>query len=93
MSAANNANDATLGAARARDPAQPNNAGNDRVSVHGVIDMVARDEDIAVDVRERYVGHHKAIAFLMKHQAALDFVARRGLVLREPIAHLGPGAL
>ena len=83
MRAANDAHNAAFGAARARQAAEPRNFGDHRVAVHGVFNVIARNENVAVHVRQSYIRHHEAVAILVKDQAALDFVAGACFVLRE----------
>ena len=51
--------------------------------MHGVLNVVARDEDIAFHVGECHIRHDETVALLMKDQPAPDFVARHCLVLRK----------
>jgi len=51
--------------------------------VHGIFNLVARNENVAVDVRQRHVGHNEPIPIRMVNQAAADFVTRRCFVLRN----------
>jgi hypothetical protein len=49
--------------------------------MHGVFDVVARDKEIAVDVRERNVRNDEAVAVVMEDETAANFVPRGGFVL------------
>ena len=40
------------------------------VAVHGVADLIGRDEEVAVDIRARRVRHDEAITVAMRDQAA-----------------------
>jgi hypothetical protein len=81
MGAANDANDAAFGAARARHAGEARDAGDDVIAVHGVFNVVARDEEIAVDIGDGDIGDDEAVTVLMEHEAAANFVARGGLML------------
>jgi hypothetical protein len=81
MGAADDANDTAFGTPRAGHTGETRDARDDVITVHGVFDVVARDEKIAVYVGDSYIGDNEAVAVLMEHQAAANFVARRGLML------------
>jgi hypothetical protein len=49
--------------------------------VHSVFDVVARDEEITLDVRKRNVRDNEAVAVVMQDETAANFVARAGFVL------------
>jgi len=49
--------------------------------MHRVFNMVARNEEVAVDVRESDVGNNEAVAVLMQDETAANFIARGGFVL------------
>jgi hypothetical protein len=52
------------------------------IAVHGVLDGVARDENIAVELRHRRIRDDEAIAIVVKNQTSFDLRAiheRRGL--------------
>jgi hypothetical protein len=49
--------------------------------MHGVFDVVARDEEIAVDVRKRNVRNDEAVAVVMEDETAANFVPGGGFVL------------
>ena len=83
MCPADNADDATFGAAGAGNSAETNKAGDDGVAMHSVFDVVARDKDVAVDVGQGDIRDDKTVAVLMKDETAFDFVAGNGLVLRK----------
>jgi hypothetical protein len=51
--------------------------------MHGVFDEVAGDEEITIEIRNGDVGDYEAVAVLMEDEAAFDFVAGNGFVLRE----------
>jgi hypothetical protein len=64
------------------------------IAVHGVFHKVAGDEKVAVKIRNRDLGNHKAVAILVENKAALDFIARNDFLLREIISgwlRTGPG--
>jgi hypothetical protein len=83
MRAGDDAEDAAFGAAGSGGAAQAGNFGDDVVTVHGVFDEVARDEEIAVEIRNGDIGDDEAVAVLVENEAALDFIAGNGLVLGE----------
>jgi hypothetical protein len=49
--------------------------------MHGVFDVVARDKEIAVDVRKRNVRNDEAVAVVMEDETAANFVPGGGFVL------------
>jgi hypothetical protein len=49
--------------------------------MHGVFDVVARDEEIAVDVRKRNVRNNETVAFVMQDETTANFVPGGGFVL------------
>lgn len=54
--------------------------------MHGVFDCISRNEDVASVLRRGYVGYDEAVAIVMEHEAAGEFVAARTrlrLVLRR----------
>src|SRR6266581_2668753 len=77
MRAAEDSNDAALGALRSGDAAPALNSCQDVVAVHGIFDGVARNEDVAVEMRHGDVGNDETIAILVKNQASFYFVAIR----------------
>ena len=83
MRASDDADDAALGAAGTGRTAEAGNFGDDVVAVHGVLDVIARNEKVAVEIGDGDVGHDEAVSVLMEHEAALDFVAGDRFVLGE----------
>src|SRR6266568_365072 len=77
MSAAEDSNDATLGALRSGDTARALDSCEDVVAVHGIFDGVARNEDVAVEMRHRDVGNDETITILVENQAPFHFIAIR----------------
>src|SRR5215472_429008 len=75
MRAVQDSHDAALGPLRARYAAAPLNLHEDVVTVHGVLDRVSSDVHIAIELRDRSVGHHKPVAVGMKDQTARDFIS------------------
>src|SRR5215472_16920796 len=75
MGAVEDSQDATLGALGTRDPAAPLHFDEDVVAVHGILDAVARDVDVAIKLGDRSIGNHKAVAVRMEDEPALQFVA------------------
>jgi hypothetical protein len=85
MCAIEDSKDAALGALRTRDAAQTLNLCQNMIAMHGVLDSVGRDEDVAIELRHRRVRHDETIAVMVKNQAAFDFIAsREGRGLRTP---------
>ena len=71
MSAAKNSNHTTFGAGRsaghvARIAAL--DASNDVIAVHGVAELIWRDEEIAVEVGARRIRNHEAVTIAMGDQ-------------------------
>jgi hypothetical protein len=91
MSAADNADDAPFGTSGTGQTTEPGDSGNDGIAVHGVFNVIAWNENIAIDVGKRDVGDHEAVTILMENEAAFDFVARSGFVLREFVNGLACG--
>jgi hypothetical protein len=83
MSAADNADDAPFGTSGTGQTTEPGDSGNDGIAVHGVFNVIAWNENIAIDVGKRDVGDHEAVTILMENEAAFDFVPGNGFVLRE----------
>src|SRR6266478_8951069 len=77
MRAAEDSNDAALGALRSGDPAHALDSCQDVVAVHGVFDGVARNEDVAVEMRHRDFGNDETIAILVENEAPFYFIAIR----------------
>jgi hypothetical protein len=75
MRAVEDANDAAFGPLRASDAAQMLDFCKNVIAVHGVLDGIAGDEDVAVELRHGRIGHHEAIAVVVKNEAAFYFVA------------------
>src|SRR5215472_13334254 len=75
MRAVQNSQDAALRALRARYAAAPLNLHEDMVAVHRVLDCVAPDIHIPVELRDGSVWHYKSVAIGMKDQTALDLIA------------------
>ncbi len=88
VGAGDDAEDTALGAAGSGDAAEPGDFCDNVVAVHGVFDEVARDEKVAVEIRNGDVGHDEAVAVLVEDEAAFDFVARNGFLLREIVSGL-----
>src|SRR5208337_5514700 len=75
MRAADDAHNASFGAAGAGVAAQAIDLGDDVIAVHGVFDGVAWNENIAIHIGKGDIRNDEAVAILMENQAALDFVA------------------
>lgn len=93
VSAANDADYAAFGAARAKESAQAGDFRDYRIAVHGVFDMIARNENVAVDVGKSNVGDNEAVAVVMQHQAAANLVARGCFVLGNFFGWLDRGRM
>lgn len=83
MRTGDDAQDAAFGAAGAGKSAEAGNSGDDVVAVHGVFDVVAGDEEVAVEIGDGDVGNDKAVAVLVEDEAAANFVAGNGFVQGE----------
>src|SRR5260370_14811198 len=77
MCAVENSNDAALRSLRAGNAAQALDFCENVIAVHGVLDCVAGNEDIAVELRHGRIGDDEAVAVVVKNEAAFDFVATR----------------
>jgi hypothetical protein len=47
------------------------------VAMHGVFDGVSGDEDVAVELRHRNIGHNEAVAIVVQDQAAFYLIKIR----------------
>ncbi len=63
----NDAHNAPLGAPCTGLRAQPGDFHDHMIAVHGIFDLVAWDKNVAIDVRQRQVGHHEPISIRMVH--------------------------
>jgi len=77
MRAAQDSNDAAFSALRAGNATQTLNLCQNVVAVHGVLDGVARNENIAVELRHRRIRDDEAIAVVVKNEASFYFIAIR----------------
>ena len=94
MRAGDDAEDAAFGAAGSGRSAEPGNFGDDVIAVHGVLDEVARDEEIAVEIRNSDIGDDETVTVLMEDEAAFYFVTGNDFVLGEIVGgRLRRGAL
>jgi hypothetical protein len=50
------------------------------VAVHGVLDVIAGDKEVAVKIGDGDIGDNKAVAVVMEDETAADFVAGGGLM-------------
>jgi hypothetical protein len=48
------------------------------IAMHGVTDAIARNEDVAIELRHGLIWNHKTITVLMKNQAAGKRIAPKG---------------
>ena len=83
MCAADYAHNTPFGTAGAGVAAEAGNLSDDMITMHGIFDGVARDENIAIHVGKRNIRYNEAVAILMKNEAALDFVAGGGFLLDD----------
>src|SRR5216684_1254229 len=77
MSAVEDSQDAAFGTLSAGDAAQTLNLCENVVAVHGVLDGVGRNEDVAVELGYGRIGHDEAVTVVVKDQATFDFIAAR----------------
>jgi hypothetical protein len=49
--------------------------------MHRVFNVVARNEEVAIDVRKSDVRNNEAVAVVMQDETAANFIARGGFVL------------
>ena len=68
--------------------AEARDTGDDVIAVHGVVYVIARDEKIAIEIGDGDVGDDEAVAIVVKHETAGDFVAG-SLLLRGPLLRNG----
>ncbi len=68
---------AAFRALSAGDAAQTLNLCENVVAVHGVLDGVGRNEDVAVELGYGRIGHDEAVTVVVKDQATFDFIATR----------------
>src|SRR5712692_463589 len=91
MRPAQDSNDAAFRPLRAGDAAHALDLCHHLLAVHGVLDGVAWDENIAVEVRHRGIRHDEAIAVVVKDQASFYFITtreRRGLRMARRVVGL-----
>src|SRR5260370_33653954 len=82
MRAVEDSNDAAFGTLGAGDAAQTLDFCENVIAVHGVVDGIARDEDVAVELRHGRIGGNEAVAVVMENEAAFYSVqSREGLRL------------
>jgi len=89
MRAADDAHNASFGAAGAGVAAEAVDLRDDVIAVHGVFDGVARNENVANHIGKGDIGNDKAVAILMENEAPLDFIAGSGFLLDD---FLGAGS-
>jgi len=75
--AVEHSNDAAFGALGAGDAAQALDFCENVIAVHGVLDGVAWDEDVAVELWHGGIRHDEAVAIMVENEAACDFVMTR----------------
>src|SRR5438874_1016970 len=82
MCATQDSNDPAFGALSAGDSPQPLDLCKNVIAVHGVLDGVARDEDVAIELGDWRIRDNKAVAVVVKNEATFYFITtrdRRGL--------------
>jgi hypothetical protein len=85
MGSVEDANDATFGPLGAGTSTGSKDFGEDVVAVHGVLDGVAGDKDVAGVLGRGDVGYDEAIAVMVKDEAAGEFIATGGGSLRRAV--------
>ena len=75
MSAVEDADDAAFGALRAVTGAGAEDFGEDVVAVHGVLDGIAGNKDVAGVLRGGDIGDDEAVAVVVEDEATGEFVA------------------
>ena len=45
--------------------------------MHGVLDCIARNEDVSVKLRHRFIRHDEAVAVLVEDEPAFNFIRAR----------------
>ena len=75
MSPVQDSNDSAFGTLQAGETSTTLKLHQHVVSMHGVLDGVSRNVHIAIELRDRGIGHHKPIAVRVQDQAALEFIA------------------
>jgi hypothetical protein len=73
--AAENSNDAALGSLRSAEPGHAPELRQYAITVHGVFDGVAGNEDVAVKLRHGLIRYNEAVAIMVEDEAALDLIA------------------
>src|SRR5579864_1883905 len=86
-----NAYDAPFGALRSGKSAYALDAHEHMIAVHRIFNRIARNKNVAINLRQRRIGHNKAIAIVMQHEPAVYFVPS-GEGLSRPSAHILRGA-
>jgi hypothetical protein len=77
MGAAQDSNDAAFRTLRTANTAQTYDLGQNVIAVHGVSNSVARDENIAVELRHRRIRHDEPVAVVVLNQPPFYFIATR----------------
>jgi hypothetical protein len=54
------------------------------VAVHGVADRIARNENVAIQVRHRPIRNHKSVAVLVQYQPSSQRIAGSTRALAQP---------
>ena len=83
MSAVEDADDAAFGALGSVAGAGAKNFGEDVIAVHGVLDGVTGNKDVAGVLRRGDVGDDEAVAVVVEDEAAGEFVAARRALRRS----------
>jgi hypothetical protein len=77
--ASEDANYGAFGAARSSDAVGGFNFGDDLVAVHCAIYGVGRNEEIAVELRDRCGGNDEAVSVVVEYEAAFCFIAGKDI--------------
>jgi hypothetical protein len=75
MRAAQDSNDAAFGTLRSGDPAPTLNLRQNVIAVHRILDGVARNENIAVELWHGRIRDDEAITVVVKNQTSFYFIA------------------
>src|ERR1700674_1219916 len=73
--AAENSNDAAFGPLRPGKTGHASELHKDMVAVHGVFDGIARNEDVAIQLRHGLIRNNEAVAVMVEDEAAFDFIS------------------
>jgi hypothetical protein len=74
VSAAEDSNDAAFGALRAGQAADALKLCEDMVAVHGVLDCIAWNENVAIELRHGRIRDNESVAIVVQNETALHFI-------------------